>query len=122
MRPVMTTTGLRSLEASLGRAEATAVPKARQVVAKGALNIKKRMRRSASASRIAEAKALSRTIDYSIFGLTAEIGPRRGHSGSMAFLYYGNSKNGPVLKDPGDALKREVEAFESNLARVMSVL
>ena len=119
---VLTVTGARKLEADLGRAAATAVPKAQKVVAKAALNTKTRMRRSASASRIPEAKALSRTIDYSILGLTAKVGPRKGHAGSFAFLYYGNSKNGPVLKDPGDALKAEVEAFETNLARVAGLI
>ena len=102
----------------------------RAVVAKGALNIKNDLRNQANASGIAEARALGRFINYDTKmrpgSVTAEIGPEEqekgsaGHGGSFAFLYFGNSKNGPVLPDPGDALMREVPNLEKYILAVLN--
>lgn len=91
---------------------------ARGVVKKGALNIKNELQREAKASGIAEAKDLARWISYDVDQLSAEVGPVMGNAGSFAFLYLGNSKNGPVLPDPVNALNREAGNVEKYLGDV----
>lgn len=106
------TSQVRSLTADLGKVAGRTVPAVRAVLEKAALNVKNDLKAQANASGIAEAKALARFIDYDMRGLSAEIGPRTGGPGSFAFLYFGNSKNGPALPDPGDALEREAPNLE----------
>lgn len=113
------TSDVRKLTADLGKLPGKAVPATRAVLTKAALNVKNDLRQQANASGIAEAKALARFIDYDMRGLTAEIGPRAERAGSFAFLYFGNSKNGPVLPDPGDALMREAPNLEKYLNAVI---
>lgn len=113
-----------ALAGNFAKQAATAMVGVRAVVAKGALNIKNDLRDQANASGIAEAQALARFINYDVKtgheGITAEIGPVGGHAGSFAFLYFGNSKNGPVLPDPGDALMREVPNLEKHILAVLN--
>ena len=117
------TSEVRELAFDLSRAPAEAAIATRAAMQKGALNIKNDLKQQAQASGIAEAKELARFISYDTKvtrqGITAEIGPVEGHAGSFAFLYYGNSKNGPVLPDPGDALEREAPNLEKYLGEVL---
>ena len=92
------------------------VKAAQAVIAKGALNIKNDLRKEATGSGGAEFASLARFITYAtrptLTGVTAEIGPTEGASGSFAFAYFGNSKNGPMLPDPVNALNREASNVE----------
>lgn len=114
--------GLAEWEADLLRAAVTAPVEVRQVLFRGALNIKKDWQRRWSG--IAHAPHIPRSIDYDIEGSPlapeAQIGPNRelgpeaqGFLG--AILEYGGIHNGPV---PGGlpALDQELPRFERALA------
>ena len=115
---------VRKLAADIGKsADPVRVSvEARKVIQKGSLNIKNELRAQASAS-VAEARALSGFITYDTkqtsTGVSGEIGPTEGASGSFAFLYFGNSKNGPLLPDPGDALNKEAPNVEKYLGAIL---
>ena len=106
--------------ADLLAAAVTITPAVGGVVKRGALNIKKAMKDQASGVR--HAPALARDISYEVTvsagGATAEIGPTTGDVGSLAFLYFGNSKSGPRLPDPILAGLDEAPAVERFLAKV----
>ena len=74
----------------------------RQVVKKGALNVKKRLQDEAQGVAHAPGFPRSITFDVELQGdeLVAEIGPEKGGSGSLALLYLGNSKTGARLPEP----------------------
>ena len=91
---------------------------ARAVVGRGALNVKNDLRREARAIGVPEAADLARFITYDTDNLTARIGPVKGAAGSFAFFYFGNSKNGPMLPDPVNALDRESDNVERFLGDV----
>ena len=103
---------MRALAFDLGKAQATVFPKFRAIVQKTMVDTKTDMRAEVAAAGQAGAQ-LSSTISYetkeTAGGVTATIGPVEGGPGSFAFLYYGNSKNGPIIKDPLFALKRNVD-------------
>ncbi len=103
---------VRALAFDLGRAQASVFPKFRAIMQKTMVDTKKDMRAEAAAAGQAGTQ-LSSTISYetkeTAGGVTAIIGPVEGGPGSFAFLYYGNSKNGPIVKDPLFALQRNVD-------------
>ena len=103
---------MRNLAFDLGKAQATVFPKFRAIVQKTMVDTKTDMR-AEQAAGAAEADMLAGFISYetkeTAGGVTAVIGPTEGAAGSFAFLYYGNSKSGPVIKDPLFALKRNVD-------------
>ena len=103
----------------LGRVDKLAV-EVRAVIQKGALNIKNKLRTEASG--VAHAPGLPSTITFetkfSNAGIEAEIGPVKGGPGSLALLYFGNSKTGPRLPDPVIALGYEALATEEWLGKV----
>ena len=103
---------MRALAFDLGKAQASVFPKFRAIVQKTMVDTKKDMRAEAAAAGQAGTQ-LSSTISYetkeTAGGVTAIIGPVEGGPGSFAFLYYGNSKNGPIIKDPLFALQRNVD-------------
>lgn len=51
-----------------------------------------------------------------------EVGPVEGGAGSLALLYYGNSKTGSVLKDPRFALVRQAEETTAKLTALVERL
>lgn len=113
---------VRQFAADLGKVSGKAIPVARQVLSKGALNIKNQMRTEATSSGVPEAASLAAFISYDMHGLAAEIGPTEGAAGSFAFLYYGNSKNGPLLPDPALAMQKEADSLEKYLAKALGDL
>lgn len=92
----------------------------RQVVKKGALNVKTRLQ--AEAQGVAHAPGFPRaiTFDVELKGdeITAEIGPEKGGAGSLALLYLGNSKTGPRLPEPMLAADAEAEVMAEWLGKV----
>lgn len=95
-------------------------PAVQGVVKKGALNIKTAMKNQAKGVRHAPALAGDVSFDVTVGagGVSAEIGPTTGDVGSLAFLYFGNSKSGPRLPDPILAGLDEAPAVERFLAKV----
>lgn len=104
----------------LGDLGAKVVVAQRQVVKKGALNVKTRLQ--AEAQGVAHAPGFPRaiTFDVELKGdeITAEIGPEKGGAGSLALLYLGNSKTGPRLPEPMLAADAEAEVMADWLGKV----
>lgn len=112
---------VRSIKAEvalLSRAVVAIPVASRAVVQRGALEVKKQMQ--AEAKGIAHAPGLPSAITYETKiaggGLEFEVGPVEGGAGSLALLYYGNSKTGPVIKDPKFALEREADQITKRLS------
>lgn len=101
----------------LRRAGFKARPAIRPVVQKGGVVLKEQMR--SEAEGVAHAPALPAAITFETTelrdGVRLEVGPREGGAGSLGLLYYGNSKTGPVLKDPMFALRREAEVMVKHI-------
>jgi hypothetical protein len=93
-------------------------PKFRAVVSKGALNVKNGMRDEAVSSR--HYKHFSRSISYDLIGdFEAEIGPDKERmQGALGnILYFGTSKNAPVLDIMGP-ISRELPRTADAMADV----
>lgn len=113
------TSDLRKLAVDLGRVGYTTVPKVAAIV-KRTLNDTKKELQAEAAGR-SHAPGLPRAISYdlSLNGLGGEIGPETGGAGSLALLYLGNSKTGPVLKDPMFAMQRNAAKADPYFAKVL---
>ncbi len=92
----------------------------RQVVKKGALNVKQRLQREADGHPHAPRMPQSITFDVELDGdeIVADIGPEKGGAGSLAFYWLGNSKTGPTLPDPMLAADAEAEVMAEWLGKV----
>lgn len=92
----------------------------RQVVKKGALNVKRRLQ--AEAQGVAHAPGFPRSITFDVEmqgpEIVADIGPEKGGAGSLALLYLGNSKTGPRLPEPMLAADAEAEVMADYLGKV----
>ena len=111
---------VENLAESLKAAPRKAVVDARAVIQKGALNIKQQLQREASG--VAHAPDLPRAITYdtreTAAGIVAEIGPLEGGAGSLALLYFGNSRSGPRLPDPKIAVEAEAPTIADYLGKI----
>jgi hypothetical protein len=110
---------LHAFAARLEQAGRITEREARGVIAKGAVNIKNRLREQMSASR--HFAPVARAISYDLrevgaFGggiIEAEIGPETGAPGSLANIaYFGTSRGGGTVPDPQGALDAEAPAVE----------
>lgn len=114
--------GLQQVSRSLTIAGAKSKTQAAAIVKKAAVNIKNQMQDEA---RHIEAGRISSQINFEIKtdggGVTAEIGPREGGAGSLAFFYYGNSKIGPRIPDPMGALDAEIPNLKSYLSKLVDL-
>lgn len=111
---------LRDLARDLEAKAWKAIPQVAAAVAKGAHNIKERMREDAESNATTRHFAQSITYDLRRGGLEAEIGPdpARTQGPLDNILYFGDSKRGPVLDF--DAAPREEEPkFIKNLDRIV---
>lgn len=91
----------------------------RQVVSKGALNVKNQLRAEAQASK--HFRGFASGITYEMRGNAhyseALIGPEKGKPGSLANIaYFGTSRGGGTVPDPMLALEAEAPGFEQALA------
>lgn len=115
---------LRDLAVDLEQAAKDHPDEVRRVFQRGAFEIKKQLQTEAQGVR--HAPKLPSDISYetkiSRDGIDAEIGPTTGDVGSLALLYFGNSKTGPVLKDPAYALEREAAVIEKQVAKIVGDL
>ncbi|NUO35447.1 MAG: hypothetical protein HOQ27_10350 [Dermatophilaceae bacterium] len=111
---------VEGLADDLTEASAKAVLDARAVIQKGLLNIKNQLRREAQG--VAHAPGLPSTITYETRerggAIEGEVGPVKGGAGSLALLYFGNSKSGPRLPDPMVAAEAEAPTVADYLAKV----
>jgi hypothetical protein len=113
------TSELDKLVVDLGEIPEQKLPQVKKVVSKGALNIKNGMRTDAANGH--SYRHFARSIDYDIDdgGLGAEIGPNKDQiQGALGnILYFGTSKNAPVL-DINGPLHTEEPRFADAIADV----
>lgn len=103
------TSDLDRLVSDLAFTQRTALAAIRPVMQRTMVDTKKDLQ--AEASGVSHAPQLPDSISYDTrelrTSIVAEIGPKEGGVGSLALLYFGNSKTGPRLKDPLFAMKRQ---------------
>ena len=98
------------LAADLDKASAVVAVSVRQIIAKGAVNIKKQLREEMGAS--AHFGQAARSITYDMTGsgdeIVAEVGPTKTAAGPLANIaYFGTSRGGGTVPDPMGALQAE---------------
>lgn len=116
------TSELRALSADLTRAHRAIGPNAMKVVERGALNIKRQLQTEARASKHFKGFASGINYDMSVSGgeIKAEIGPVKGHPGSLANIaYFGTSRGGGTVPAPDGALHAEVGNVERYLGELL---
>lgn len=110
---------LRSLAADLGKASREVFEEAEATTEKAAHNIKETMRAEAESS--GAYRHFSGSISYdrkmSVGSIAYEVGPDKGRTqGALGnILYFGTSKNAPVL-DVESGLSKEAPEFERRIA------
>lgn len=109
---------LADLAGDLLAAAATIDVHVAAVVKKGAVELKKAMAKEAAGAGRSGAR-LGADIDFDMTDqLTAEVGATLGDSGSLQFLYLGNSRTGPLVPDPIIAGEREADRVEKFVGKV----
>ena len=106
---------LRELSTDLGALGFSATRAAQKCVAKGAVNIRRRMRREASGERHGMARFI--TYDLALGGMSAIVGPEKRGAGNLANIAYfgGVHGGGGHIPDPMGALAAEVPKLEKAL-------
>ena len=111
---------LHKFTADLTKAGAVAKRELRPILSKGALNIKKQLKKEMFASR--HFKGAGSAISYDIktegTSLIADIGPSSedGSPGNLANIaYFGTSRGGGTVPDPKGALEAEAPNLEKYL-------
>lgn len=113
---------LARFAADLAAVPGTTQKLARAAVQASAAAIEADMRRAMSSSR--SFGPVARAITTTTFrgGDAAEVGPRPGSPGSLANIaYFGTSRGGGTVEDPGAALHRERPTFEAALRRAVTL-
>jgi len=112
---------VRHVAAQFRRSRPLIMTGARAVITKGAMQVKKQMQ--SEARGVARAPGMPSAITFDLATLPTqlgfEVGPEKGGAGSLALLYYGNSRTGARLKDPAFALQREAIEIERQLTALM---
>jgi len=121
------TSELRALAAKLTDSTRGVERDVRQVVSKGALNIKRQLVAEMGAS--AHFKGVASSITYDLSGnayfAEAQIGPKSGpgNAGALANIaIFGGSRGGGTVPDPKGALEREIPGFEKALSDILGGL
>lgn len=109
---------LREYATTLGKAGETISRESRDVVKRGAQNIKNAMQRDLGRSRWFD--SMQRAVNYDMRGnafyAEAEVGVDKGGFGDLANIaYFGTSKGGGTVPDPLGALLDEIPRFEKAL-------
>lgn len=109
-------TGLRELTSDLLDAPGEIAVEVRNVVAKGALNIKTQLRADMARSRSFKGvtPAIAYDLEYDANSVAADIGPSSepGSPGNLANIaYFGGSRGGGTVPDPQIALDDEEPRF-----------
>ena len=118
---------LRTLSADLTMEGALVHRELRPIIAKGALNIKRQLRKEMFGSR--HFKGAGSAISYDITtegtSIVAEIGPSAegGSPGNLANIaYFGTSRGGGTVPDPLKALEAEYPNVENYLTKLVEGL
>ena len=118
---------LTQLAADLASAPDRVMREVKQVVSKGALNVKQQLVSEAQGSR--SFRSLGRSIGYDLNttadSVEGEIGPDKSRNSSAGLLmaYYGQSRGGGgTLPDPLLALQAEEPGFVAALDNVAGVV
>lgn len=114
MRLRIDTSEVADLASDMAGAGARVQPKVRQVMAKGALNVKNDMQNEVRAFSTGHPgrfhERFAADISYDFVGpLKAEIGATTDDIGSAQFMYFGNSKTGPLAPDPIRSMRKEAK-------------
>ena len=127
MKVTIDTTDLATLSADLTKAGAVAKRELRPILSKGALNIKKQLKKEMFASR--HFKGAGSAISYDIkadgTSLIADIGPSSedGSPGNLANIaYFGSSRGGGTVPNPKGALEAEAPNLEKYLTDLVDGL
>lgn len=112
---------------SLAGAASSMPREARQVVSKGALNIKNDMQDQVRKSTHFSGGGVAESISYDMRDgggfVEAEIGPRKGGPGDLLNIaYFGTPRGGGTVEDPSKALEREAPRFDKAIADLMESL
>lgn len=113
---------VRTFAADARRAAAALPVEVKQVVAKGAVQVKADLSKAMKGSR--HFKGFS-SISYDLIegGFGAEIGPDKGGPGAGANLaYFGTSRGGGTVEDPVEALNREAPRMEQSILSLLDRL
>lgn len=117
------TSDARRLAVELDSGTARTLGEVTRIVSRGALNIKNQLIREAKESASFKGFAPAISYDLEDSGHTAIIGPETGRPGSLANIaYFGTSRGGGTVKDPGGALLDETPRFLRELERLAGVL
>lgn len=110
------TSQVNRLSLDLSEAPGRIQRRAPKVFARGALEIKKRLKVAASGHRYLP--SLDQYVTYDKVGeLSYEIGFERRGQGLLANIaVYGSVNNAPIMMSPADAARLEMPAIERNLA------
>jgi len=112
------TSELRAAVADMTSVDSRLRPDVAAVVKKGAQNVKEDLQAQARKSR--HFRGFAPGISYDMVDdFEAEIGPAKGKPGSLANIaYFGTSRGGGTVEEPGEALQREVPSFEKYLGDI----
>ena len=112
----------RRYAAALGEGARRVPREARDAVRTSAQTIADQMNQNLAGS--ASFKGISGAVTFDMKGSAAsseaEIGPEKGSPGSLANIaFFGSSRGGGTVEDPGITLEREVPTFVKALEAVM---
>ena len=127
MKVTIDTTDLATLSADLTKAGAVAKRELRPIISKGALNIKKQLKKEMFAHRYFKGAGSAISYDIKADGtsLIADIGPssEEGSPGNLANIaYFGTSRGGGTVPDPKGALEAEAPNLEKYLTDLVDGL
>lgn len=119
---------LRQFNKDLGLVPGRLIPEVKEVLKKGAVNIKGALQKDLRAS--SSFKHAARSVDFEELGSAAfgqshyavEIGPNKSRhpaAGLAGFAYFGGAMGGGgTVRDPAEALADEAPAVEEYMAKI----
>ena len=91
------------------------------VVRKGAVNIKSDMQADLRGSSNAGFRHVASTVSYDVLdgGFGVEVGPSKPAGALANVAYFGTSRGGGTVADPGGALQAEIPRFEKAIDDIL---
>lgn len=111
---------VRTLAADMRQVDSRLTRHLIPVVRKGAVNVKKSMQDDLRGSSNAGFRHVASTVGFDELdgGLTAEIGPSKPAGALANIAFFGTSRGGGTVRDPGQALADEEPNFLRELEKV----
>ena len=126
MSELVDTSELRAFAVQLDAAAGEVAPEIREVIQRGAVNIKRQLVSEMAASTHFKGAASSITYDTTIGtdGISAEIGPDKSKGGGPLanIAYFGTPRGGGTVPDPKLALEAEVPNVEKYIGDLVDRL